>query len=121
MSIKTIIGHVNCPICGHVDAEVRPDKNDRAYIHCKFACGWQGITRNNHQSDQLKARMRPVTVPTVTVPEPAAPKAPAPAAPPPRPPGAAKAAPPEKKPEEIEKEKKPRTPWFQPILGAANG
>lgn len=119
---KATIGHVDCPICGHAGAEVRPDKNDRAYIHCKFACGWQGITRNNHQSDQLKARMRPVTVPTVTVPEPAAPKAPAPAAPAPRPPGAIKAAPPAKKPAPVTEETKPAKPSFwQPLLGGANG
>ena len=118
---KTTIGHVDCPICGHAGAEVRPDKNDRAYIHCKFACGWQGITRNNHQSDQLKARMRPCTVPTVTVPEPAAPKAPAPAATPPRQSGAAKATPAALKPDAVPPAPKPKTPWFQPILGAANG
>lgn len=121
MSIKPTIGHVDCPICGHTGAEVKPDKNERAYIHCKFACSWQGITRSNHQSDQLKARMRPVTVPTVTVQEPAAPQAPTPVAPAARPPVAAKAAPVLKKPDAVLPAPPATKPSFwQPLLGASN-
>lgn len=125
MSEKKAIGHVDCPICGHAGAQIKEDKNGRAYIHCTFACSWQGITRNNYQSDQLKARMRPCTVPTVTVPEPAAPQAPAPVTPAPRPPGAAKAAPDLKKqntivtPTTVVTVKK--ASFWQPLLGGANG
>ena len=121
MSEKKAIGHVNCPICGNEHAQIKEDKNGRAYIHCAFACSWQGITRNNYQSDQLKARMRPCTVPTVTVQEPAAPQAPAPVKPEPRPPGAAKVAPPAPKPDAEPPAPKAKTAWFQPILGGANG
>jgi len=120
MSEKKAIGHVDCPICGHNGAQIKEDKNGRAYIHCTFACSWQGITRNNYQSDQLKARMRPCTVPTVTVQEPAAPQAPAPVKPEPRPPGAAKVAPPAQKPDAVPQAPKAKTAWFQPILGGAN-
>ena len=121
MSEKKAIGHVDCPICGHNGAQVKEDKNLRAYIHCTFACSWQGITRNNYQSDQLKARMRPCTVPTVTVQEPAAPQAPTPVKPEPRPSGAAKVAQPAPKPDAVAPAPKAKTAWFQPILGGANG
>jgi hypothetical protein len=122
MSEKKAIGHVNCPICGHDHAQIKEDKNGRAYIHCAFACSWQGITRNNYQSDQLKARMRPCTVPTVTVQEPAAPQAPAPVTPAPRPQGTVKAAPVAKKPDAVPPAPTPAKPSFwQPLLGGTNG
>lgn len=124
---KFAIGHVACPICGHAGAEVKEDKNSRAYIHCKFECSWQGITRNDYQSDQLKARMTPVaapvTVPTVTVQEPVAPKAPTATAPAPRPPGAAKAPAAPAKPAAPATTPAPapaKRSWLTPIMGADN-
>lgn len=63
---KTPIGHVNCPVCDHKDAEVKTDKNEHAYIHCPD-CNAQVFTRNAHRDTNLRKRMRPVTV-TVTEP-----------------------------------------------------
>lgn len=99
---KTAIGHVNCPVCGFADAEVKEDKNVHAYIHCTD-CNAQTFTRNAFRNGRLRERMRPVTVTVAdtvtapaTVPEPAAPVTPP--APPPAPPPAKRAA------------------WFTPIL-----
>lgn len=68
---KTAIGHVDCPVCGFVDAEVKEDKNRQAYIHCTD-CNAQTFTRNDFRDRKLRGRMRPVTV---TVTEEAAPAA----------------------------------------------
>lgn len=96
---KIAIGHVNCPVCGFADAEVKEDKNVHSYIHCTD-CNAQTFTRNAHRDGQLRKRMRAVTVTVpvadpvaapATVPEPAAPVTPPPAP-------------------------KARTSWFQPIL-----
>jgi hypothetical protein len=112
MTKKTAIGHVNCPICGFADAEVKEDKNQHAYIHCTD-CNAQTFSRNDYRNSQLRKRMRPVTVTvadTVTVtgqgePEgnaqPAARKGPPRAEQAPTPPAAQKPA---------------KQPWFTPLL-----
>lgn len=103
------IGHTDCPVCGHDSADVKTDKNGRAYIHCKHSCSWQGITRTDYQSNQLKARMRVVT-PSVTVTDadPAPVKAP-------------DAEPPKAAPAPVVKATVPpksKPAWFAPILGS---
>jgi len=114
MTAKSHIGHVDCPICGHTGAEVKTDKNGRAYIHCKHACSWQGITRTNYQSDQLRARMRPVTV---TVTDPVAVKAPD--APPQADTVLAAKVAPVKQDKPVITTPPAKPLWFSPILGGA--
>lgn len=120
MTSQKIIGHIDCPICGHHDAEVKTDKNGRAYIHCKHSCSWQGITRTDHQSGHLKGRMRALLAPenkpeqtekipvSVTVTEPPAP------APKPEPKPAQKAV--TKQTPEAPR-KQASGGWFQPLIG----
>lgn len=105
-AVPKLIGHTDCPICGHKTANVKTDKNSRAYIHCKDGCSWQGITRTDHQSGHLKARMRAIA-PTVTDTDPVAVKAP-------------DAEPPQAAPAPVVKPAaKPKPAWFAPILGSA--
>lgn len=61
---------MNCPTCGHADAEVKEDKNANAFLFCPD-CATQVFTRNQHRDFQMRKNMRPVTV-TVTEPKPAA-------------------------------------------------
>lgn len=65
---KNVIGHVECPVCDHADAQVKEDKNGHAFIFCPD-CAAQTFTRNEFRDRRLRARMRPVTV-TVTEPLP---------------------------------------------------
>lgn len=64
---KSIIGHVECPVCGFGSAEVKEDKNNHAFIFCPD-CAAQTFTRNEYRDRHLRKRMRPVTV-TVTEPD----------------------------------------------------
>lgn len=68
---KTIIGHIDCPTCGHADMQVKEDKNGHAFGFCPD-CASQLFTRNDFRDKRLRERMRPVTV-TVTEPKPAEP------------------------------------------------
>lgn len=54
------IGHIECHVCGF-DAEVKRDKNGRAYVFCP-ECNIQSFTRTDYQSEKLLEKMRPVTV-----------------------------------------------------------
>lgn len=64
---KEVIGHTNCPVCPHPDAEIKEDKNGHAFIFCPD-CAAQTFTRNEYRDGHLRRRMRPVTV-TVTEPK----------------------------------------------------
>ena len=120
---KTVIGHVDCPVCEYDDAQVKEDKNGHAFIFCPD-CAAQTFTRNEFRDRRLRARMRPVTV-TVTEPlqnEPAAPtvteqtKPPAKAAPvpaAPKPPTPKKNAPPVDPGASTPKKS---GGWFSPLL-----
>lgn len=66
MGTKEIIGHIDCPVCGH-DMPIKEDKNRHAYGHCAHRCNAQVFTRNDHRNSLLRQNMRPVTV-TVTEP-----------------------------------------------------
>lgn len=103
---KQIIGHIDCPVCGH-EMPVKADKNGHAYGHCAHRCNAQVFTRNDHRDGLLRKAMRPVTV---SVPEPEAKPVPAVPAPAPETKPAPTAAPP--KPE-------PKPNWFSPVLGGA--
>lgn len=61
MAKTNAIGHTQCHICGFNDAEVKLDKNGKAYLFCPD-CNIQSFTRYEHQSGKLLAKMRPVTV-----------------------------------------------------------
>lgn len=81
------IGHIECAVCGHPDAEVKPDKNGHAFIFCPD-CAAQTFTRNEYRDRHLRRRMRPVTDTVTGQDEPPAPPAAAPVtakAPPPIP------------------------------------
>lgn len=68
MSKTAAIGYVNCHVCGFVDAEIKKDKNGKAYIFCPD-CNIQSFTRYEHQSNHLLKRMRPLQAVTDTVTE----------------------------------------------------
>lgn len=56
---KEHIGHIACPCCGE-DAEVREQKNKRAYVLCTSAvCGFQGFTRSQGADQGMRAKMKP--------------------------------------------------------------
>ncbi len=76
----TILGHVACPICDNASAEVRPDRNDLAYIYCASGCYTQVFTRDKHRDGLLRARMRPFAA-AVASPAPAPVAAPVPTLP----------------------------------------
>lgn len=63
----TILGHTPCPICPEV-AQVRPDKNDLAYIYCANGCYTQVFTRDAHRDAMLRARMTPAAAAGAPVP-----------------------------------------------------
>jgi hypothetical protein len=108
---KQIIGHIDCPVCGH-EMPVKADKNGHAYGHCAHRCNAQVFTRNDHRDGLLRKAMRPVTV---SVPEPlpgAVPAVPTVTTPVTTP--AAVPAPPASKPDQ-----KPKANWFSPVLGGA--
>lgn len=68
------IGHVTCQACGE-QAEVRTQKNGRAYTLCQHPdCGFQGFTRSASADAKLRAKMTPKAA------APAAEQKPAPAA-----------------------------------------
>lgn len=74
MAKTSAIGHTQCHICGFNDAEVKLDKNGKAYLFCPD-CNIQSFTRHENQSSKLLAKMRPVSV-TVTEQEEPLPTAP---------------------------------------------
>jgi len=116
---KQIIGHIDCPVCGH-EMPVKADKNGHAYGHCAHRCNAQVFTRNDHRDSLLRQRMRAVTVTVTASQAPAAPPVTAPApvqdvpvpATAPAPAKPAQAAPPKPAP-------KPKANWFSPVLGGA--
>lgn len=56
---KESIGTVACQACGE-QAEVRIQKNGRAYVLCNDPmCGFQGFTRSAHADQKLRAKMTP--------------------------------------------------------------
>ncbi|WP_295002941.1 hypothetical protein [uncultured Dechloromonas sp.] len=56
---KDHVGHVSCPCCAE-DAEVREQKNGRAYVLCTSPlCGFQGFTRSDGADQSLRGRMKP--------------------------------------------------------------
>lgn len=56
---KESIGTVACPACSE-QAEVRTQKNGRAYVLCNDPmCGFQGFTRSAHADLKLRAKMTP--------------------------------------------------------------
>lgn len=56
---KPHIGHIPCPCCGE-DAEVREQKNKRAYVLCSSSvCGFQGFTRSEGADQGMRAKMKP--------------------------------------------------------------
>ena len=60
---KPNIGHLDCPACGE-DADVREQKNGRAYLLCNSAiCGFQGFARSADADKSLRARMKPTPTP----------------------------------------------------------
>jgi hypothetical protein len=65
---KSAIGHITCPTCDHVDAEVKEDKNGHAFIFCPD-CNQQLFTRGDHRDAKLRKKMRPVTVTDTAPPE----------------------------------------------------
>lgn len=65
----TILGHTPCPICPET-AQVRPDRNDLAYIYCANGCYTQVFTRDKHRDAMLRARMTPATAADKTPPPP---------------------------------------------------
>lgn len=112
MGTKDIIGHIDCPVCGH-EMPVKQDKNAHAYGHCAHRCNAQVFTRNDHRDSLLRQRMRAVTV---TVPEPEA--APAPAATVPvTVPSVTVPVPAPKAPEAVVVPPKAKAPWFSPVMG----
>ena len=114
MAGKDVIGHIDCPVCGH-EAPVKEDRNGKAYMHCAHSCNAQVFSRNDHRDGLLRKRMRAVTVPDpdpVATPE--AKKAPV--------------VPPVSVPKtaptvtvQPNAEQKPKANWFQPIMGAKHG
>lgn len=65
---KPNIGHLACPACGE-DADVREQKNGRAYLLCNSAiCGFQGFARSADADKSLRARMKQITTPPVAAP-----------------------------------------------------
>lgn len=123
MGAAGVIGHIDCPVCGH-EMPVKQDKNKHAYGHCAHRCNAQVFTRNDHRDSLLRQRMRPVTVTdTVTAPkadEPGPVAVPVFVPPVPTPAPAPKpAAPP--KPVPPKPEAKQRANWFSPVLGVKNG
>jgi hypothetical protein len=116
MASKDIIGHIDCPVCGH-EAPVKEDKNGHAYVHCAHRCNAQVFTRNDHRDGLLRKRMRAVTVSdidTVTAPAAAPAPIPAPAVIPVSVPKPAPAVTVPPKPEQ-----KPKANWFSPVIGGA--
>lgn len=118
MASKDVIGHIDCPVCGH-EAPVKQDKNGHAYAHCAHRCNAQVFTRNDHRDGLLRKRMRAVTVSdtdtdTVTTPAVAPVPAPAHAAIPVSVPKPAPAVTVPPKPE-----LKPKANWFSPVIGGA--
>ena len=119
MGEKTIIGHIDCPVCGH-DMPVKEDKNEHAYGHCAHRCNAQVFTRNEHRNSLLRQRMRPVTVTgTATVTEP--PTAPRPVEvpvflPPVPAPAPKPTAPKAPTPEPAPKPARERANWFNPLM-----
>jgi hypothetical protein len=104
---SNVIGHIDCPICGH-EMPIKPDKNGHAYGHCAHRCNGQLFTRNDHRDGLLRARMRPVTVTdTEQAAAPAASSVSEPTAPAPAPAPVAPPAPPRR-----------RASFFTPLLGA---
>ncbi|HLO62897.1 MAG TPA: hypothetical protein VK165_08020 [Azonexus sp.] len=68
---KDHIGHIACPCCGE-DAEVREQKNKRAYVLCTSAlCGFQGFTRSTGADQGMRAKMKPKAAPVAPAPDPA--------------------------------------------------
>lgn len=65
---KEIMGHVDCPVCGHAHAQVKEDKSGNPFIFCPVRdCSTQVFTRREFQKQALLSRVRPVSVPvTVT-------------------------------------------------------
>lgn len=65
---KPNIGHLACPACGE-DADVREQKNGRAYLLCNSAiCGFQGFARSADADKSLRARMKQINPATVAAP-----------------------------------------------------
>lgn len=121
MGTKDIIGHIDCPVCGH-EMPVKEDKNRHSYGHCAHRCNAQVFTRNDHRDSLLRMRMRAVSG-TVTAPEPKkgeplaiptfVPTVPAPAPKPdPAPPAPPRLATPNAEP-------RPKGNWLNPLLGGA--
>lgn len=115
------IGHIECSVCGHPDAEVKPDKNGHAFIFCPD-CAAQTFTRNEYRDRHLRRRMRPVTVTVTGQDEPPAPPAAAPVTAP-KPAAPAPAPAPEKKPAPNPTPAPAKKPggWLQPLLAAGGG
>jgi hypothetical protein len=67
---KESIGKVHCQACGEL-AEVREQKNGRAYVLCNDPmCGFQGFTRSAHADKHLRAKMIANTTPPAAAPHP---------------------------------------------------
>lgn len=67
---KPNIGHLACPACGE-DADVREQKNGRAYLLCNSAiCGFQGFARSADADKSLRARMKQINPQPVAAPVP---------------------------------------------------
>lgn len=63
MTADKAIGHVVCQACGEL-AEVRTQKNGRAYTLCQHPdCGFQGFTRSASADAKLRAKMTPKAAP----------------------------------------------------------
>lgn len=70
MARKQSVGLIACPFCDFADAEVREDKNGKAYSYCP-ECDMQSFTRTAAQDARMRERMRPIAAPTPTpAPEP---------------------------------------------------
>jgi predicted nucleic acid-binding Zn-ribbon protein len=84
MPRKPLQGLIACGECGFADAEVREDRNSRAYWWCPD-CGCQMFARTAEQDARIRARMRPVAGPAPAAKPPAPGPAPEPKPEPARP------------------------------------
>jgi hypothetical protein len=75
---QPVLGHIDCPVCGFAEMQIKHDKNGDASGYCPD-CSQQLFTRNPHKSGLLMKRMRPLE-PGAAAPVDLAPKEPAPVA-----------------------------------------
>lgn len=66
-----LLGHIDCPTCGHPEMEVRLDKNGNPYAWCQM-CTQQLLTHGGDRGEKLLARTRKLGA----TPAPAAPEKP---------------------------------------------